>query len=194
MSGTYPTGRCWDVHAESWKNSYQPLPVVNGKRIILVPKYSVRRTLAIDSSYYYNHHVLNFIQEEHLSANSSLVYTLKNGSRKVYKKDLKDRFPFSKNFLAHFSENHPEVLANYKTCRQRIDATTGTLTHRDFDETYDEKAFAEALSTSLDNIPPGRDSADRYHTFMIGALEVILWPNLILPQKESAIHGGRKRN
>jgi hypothetical protein len=36
---------------------------------------------------------------------------------KVYKKDLRERFPFSKEFLAQFSQQHPQVLEIYKTLK-----------------------------------------------------------------------------
>ena len=193
LEGNYPTGRFWDIETEEWKSDYQPLPVIDRQRLILVPKYSVRRTLAIRAQEYYSHHILNFIRAEEIADNSSLVRTLKNGTRVVYKRDLKSKFPFSKEFLAMFTAANPDVLQNYKRIYSELDGAKGTLKHSDFDEEYDEEIFANALILSLSNIPPGGDAADRYHSFMVGTLQFIFWPNLIYPKKETPIHGGRKR-
>ena|ERR1035438_4014939 len=55
-----------------------------------------------------------FLSAEHLKANDSLVTLLKNGTGKVYKSDLKNRYPLSKEFLFKFTQEHPEVLQAYK--------------------------------------------------------------------------------
>ena len=193
LCGDYPTGRFWDIQEGEWRNEYQPLPVIDNKRIILVPKYSVRRVLALASQEYYSHHIINYICEEELARNSPLVRILKNGSRRVYKRDVKEKFPFSKEFIAKFSEANPYVLENYKTFYAQVKGAEGTLKHTDFDEEFDEVLFAKSLMSSLAEIAPGRERADAYHKFMIGTLEFIFWPNLIYPHKEREIHDGRKR-
>src|SRR3984893_15589703 len=170
------------------------LPVVNGQRLILVPKYSVRRKLALIAQEYYSHHILNFIQEEELRRGSSLVRVLVSGSRRPpYKKTLIEKFPFSKDFVARFSAANPKVLQGYKRLYSQIEGARGTLRNRDFDEEFDESLFAQALKERLHDIPLGSGAADEYHTFIVGALEFIFWPNLIYPKKETPIHSGRKR-
>ena len=82
LDGTYPTGRFWDMQAREWRSEYEPLPIIGDTRIILVPKYSVRRAPALKSQEYYSHHIINYIREEELSRNSPLVQILKNGSRR----------------------------------------------------------------------------------------------------------------
>ena len=193
LSGTYPTGRYWDLDEGEWRKKYEPLPIINNKTIILVPKYSVRISLAFNSQEYYSHHILNFIREEEIREHSSLVKVLKNGNRVVYKKDLKKKFPFSKEFIARFSENNPQVLSAYKKLHTKLETQQGTLKNSDFDEELDESVFANALIISLADIAPGSDTADKYHSFMIGTLEFIFWPNLIYPRKEAPLHDRRKR-
>jgi len=39
---------------------------------------------------------------------------LKNGKRRVTKKSLKEEHPLTKEYLLRFSEEHPEVLKEYK--------------------------------------------------------------------------------
>jgi hypothetical protein len=86
LSGKYPTGRFWDMDNGCWRSEYAAMPVFGGKRLILVPKYSVRRTLALEAQEYYSHHILNFIQEEEFRRGSPLVRVLKSGERRPPKK------------------------------------------------------------------------------------------------------------
>lgn len=194
LGGEYPTGRFWDIDGQEWRQDYAPMPVFNGKRLILVPKFSVRRRMALDAQEYYSHHILNFIQDEELARGSSLTRVLRSGEiRPPSKKTLKGKFPFSKDFMARFSEANPNVLQQYKSLYSDLDKRKGTLTNSDFDHDFDEPTFAKAMIAELGNIPPGNDHATRYHTFAMGALEFIFWPNLIYPQKEHEINDGRKR-
>ena len=194
LQGTYPTGRFWDMSNRMWKSEYAEMPVVNGKRIIIVPKYSVRRSLALNAQEYYSHHILNFIREEEYLRGSSLVRVLKSGERRPpFKKVLKEKFPFSKDFVARFSEANPDVLKSYKNFYAKIEGAKGTLGNRDFDEDFDEALFAKAIADKLTKIPPGNEAAGDYHSFIVGTLEFIFWPSLIYPQKETPIHEGRKR-
>ena len=194
LRGEYPSGRYWDMDSRSWESSYAALPVIGQKRIILVPKYSVRRQMALDAQEYYSHHILNFIQQEEFDRGSSLVRVLKSGERRLpTKKSVEAKFPFSKDFLAHFSEANPEVLAGYKELYSEIEGAKGALRNRDFDEDFDEATFAQALIARLRAVPPGKDHAAAFHALIVGTLEFIFWPNLIYPRKETPIHEGRKR-
>ncbi|MBT6537821.1 MAG: hypothetical protein HOK98_16735 [Rhodospirillaceae bacterium] len=194
LTGEYPSGRYWDIDSQSWKSSYEQQPVIDGKRIILVPKYSVRRSLSLEAQEYYSHHILNFIQEEEFNRGSPLVRTLQNGERRPpTKKSLREKFPFSKDFVARFSESHPDVLERYKQLYSTIEGARGALQHTDFDEDLDETVLATALIERLVSIPPGQEAANEFHSYMVGALEFIFWPNLIYPIKETPIHEGRKR-
>jgi hypothetical protein len=196
LQGEYPTGRYWDIDSRSWRSGYAALPVVETKRLILVPKFSVRRRLALDAQEFYSHHVLNFIQAEEFERGSPLVRVLRSGERRPpSKKSLKEdaRFQFSKDFLARFSEANPEVLAAYKSLYAKLEGAKGTLDNKQLDEDLDEAAFANAIIERLRSIPKGNDAAAAFHNLIVGALEFIFWPNLIYPRKETPLHDGRKR-
>jgi hypothetical protein len=194
LRGEYPTGRYWDMDSRSWRSGYAAVPVSGQKRLILVPKYSVRRNMALDSQEFYSHHILNFIQSEEFDRGSSLVRVLKSGERRPpTKKSLEAKFPFSKDFLARFSEANPEVLEGYKELYSKIEGAAGTLRNRDFDDGFDEAMFARAIIERLRAIPPGNDAASDFHSLIVGTLEFIFWPNLIYPRKETPIHDNRKR-
>lgn len=193
LHGEVASGKMWNPDLQVWWSDYVKLPVINGKKIILVPKYAVRRRLLLDSQDYYNHNVLNFLQEEHLNANTSLVQVLKNGTRRVTKKDLKKNYPLKKEWLAEFTKNHPEVISEYKENIKRSTLSDSLEYNQAFDESFNEREFAKLLLSALKSIQSGNDEAHKYHNLMIGLIEFIFWPNAIYPQKEHEIHDGRKR-
>jgi hypothetical protein len=182
-------GPVWDASNERWVQTYHDLPVAHGKSVILIPKYSVRKMMSLESQEFYNHHMIEFLRQEYMTPNSGLAYVLKSGRLRVNKKDVKARHPFVKNDLAEFVRKHPEVLERYK----ELKGARGPLDPEDLDEDFDEKTFAEALAKALPKIAVGTDAASEYHSFMIGVLTFLFFPNLICPKKEHEIHSGRKR-
>ena len=193
LIGEVASGRLWDAAEQQWEDEYVSLPVVAGKKVILVPKYSVRYKMAIEGKDYYDHFALNFLQDEEIRSHSGLVRVFKNGRRFVSKKDLKKRYPYDKDWLAEFSEKHPKVLAHYKRisgarARLRDAAAEGILS-----EEFDEASFAQSLQERLREIPAGRREATTFHKAVSGILEFLFWPNWIYPMTEHPIHEGRKR-
>lgn len=188
------SGRYWNPVSAVWESRYANLPIYKNKRILLVPKAIVRYTLEYNHQKYYNGFVLEYLQEEHLDTNTSLVRLLKNGNRVVYKKDLKSdpRFKLTKEFLYEFSKDHPEVLDKYTTS---LPQDLPSLSDKEIEERQQnpDSFDIDNLKNKLGNIPTGNDSAGDYHTAIIGILEVIFYPNLYSPTKEERIHNGRKR-
>lgn len=172
-----------------WESGYVDLPVWKNKPIILVPKAIARFSIAYDHQRYYNHFVLNYLQEDALAAASSLVRTLKNGKRVVHKKDLKKQYPCTKDFLYRFSRDNPEVLRKYRTELKRLEKSGRTEPLGE----EDEKLLAQALQEAMKAIPKGGASASDYHRLMVGIVEFLFFPNLLNPTKEQEIHEGRKR-
>lgn len=171
-----------------WVSEYFPLPVVSGRPVLLVPKTFVRVYPAYNPGSYYRHHVLPYLQAEHLDANSALVHVLKNGKRVVHKKSLEAIFPLTKDNLFQFSREHPEVLRRY---RERLIELEKRRTSPVQPE--DEALIAGALIAVLRNVAMGSDAASQYHTLMIGVVEFLFFPILVYPRKEHEIHDGRKR-
>ena len=184
-----PLPPCFDTDQRAWIADYHSLPVVDGAPVVLVPKVIVRRAPAYDHTRYYRHFVLEYLKAEQLSANSSLVRSLKNGSRKVYKKDVEAEYPCSKDFLYRFSKDHPGVLANYRDALEALERQG--LTEKVSRE--DEIILIGALIAALQAIPPGSEAATDYHRLMIGIWEVLFFPVLLNPTGEQRIHDGRKR-
>ena len=186
-------GHVWDAAQQQWHPKYADLPVASGRHVLLVPKFSVRRSLLLNSQEYYNKYILNFIQEQEIIRGSSLVHVLRNGDKRVYKSELKPINPFSKEFLAKFTSENPQILESYKRFYSELPDADGAPKDHEIDRNFNESAFARALIERLGDIRPGADDATVYHRFMIGALEFLLYPNLIYPIAEQKLHEGRKR-
>ena len=189
LSGQVGSGPIWNAALRKWEQKYVKLPIIDRRKIVLVPKASVRWAINFSHTEYYNKFVLEFLQAQHLSQNTALVETLKNGNRRVTKKNLKEIHPLSKAFLGQFSTDHPEVLVTYK----KLLGVSRELTNEDFEEGFDEAAFAESLIEELKRIPRGKPAANRFHKFMVGAIEFLFYPDLIYPEIEDEISEGRKR-
>jgi hypothetical protein len=184
-----PLGPYYSLARVHWISDYFDLPVANDQPVLLVPKVIARFDPAYEHSKYYQSFVLSFLQAEHLAANSSLVRTLKNGNKVVYKKDIEAIFPGTKENIFQFSRDHPEVLEQYREQLEQLELTKKSSVVDQEDDTL----IAEALSTALASIPTGNDHASEYHQMMIGILEFIFFPNPVFPRKEHEIHQGRKR-
>ncbi|MFC5482059.1 hypothetical protein, partial [Microvirga aerilata] len=184
-----PIAPVWDPDTRDWRSEYQDLPVVAGIPVILVPKVLVRLKLSLNSQEYYNGTVLNFLKSEHLASNSGLVRLLKNKSRKVFKKDLKQKHPFSKEFLTEVTQKNPRLLEFYK----ELKGARGALENEDLERDYSETDFASMLSEKLKAIKSGSKHATEYHTAIAGILTFLFYPELVYPVLEEGLHGGRKR-
>jgi hypothetical protein len=150
-----PAGRLWDMDIQDWEAHYAEMPIWAGRKVLLVPKASVRFRMSLDSREYYDRFVLEFLQAEHLEAGTTLVQVLKNGRRRVTKKSLKELYPFSKDELYRFTKAHPRVLELYKQFERQERAGS----EENFDEVFSETAFCDALSAALRQIPAGADGA-----------------------------------
>lgn len=188
------SGFYWCAKDLEWKQDYKELPVHNGSKILLVPKYAVRYSLGVDSSKYRSMYVLEFLQAEHLRADDGLVSVIrdKNGAIKrkvVFKKNVDRITPRDKDFLADFSSKNPEVIENYKKALRESASQVPNIC----DENFHEEVLAAILKEQLIGIPKGSKDATKYHDLCIGILSFLFFPNLIYPEKEAEINQGRKR-
>jgi hypothetical protein len=182
-------GPTWSTTRLDWESKPLMLPISNRMPVLLIPKYSVRRALSLNSQEFWNHHMVSYLQQEYLNGQSGLVRTFKNGTRYVTKKSVKERHPLIKDDLAAFVQKHPEVLTAYK----ELKGAKGPLETTDFDEQFDEGAFARVLIDRLRLIRTGNSSANEYHTIAMGICTFLFYPELICPIKEKELHQGRKR-
>jgi len=182
-----PTGFYWNRRTSQWEQNHTDMLVIDNRIILLVPKGIVSFCSDYTPSRYYNHFVLNFMQNEHLQLNSALVQKRKNGERFVTKKNLKVINPYSKEFIAEFSRRNPIVLERFKQRTKTISLNNNEITDINISD------ICKSLIIDLQNIPAGSDNATLFHRLVTGILELIFYPKLIYPTLELEIHNGRKR-
>lgn len=187
---TVPSGMYWDAKHKRWDNQYTERLVINNKPILLVPKRIVSFTDKYTTQEYKQHFVLNYLQNEHLSLGSSLVRKYKNGEKYVTKKSIEEiEPPIDKEYLARFTESHPEVFQDFKNKTvSKIERIQGAVL-----EDLNANEICNYLISKLRSVPSGTKNASNYHNLIIGILELLFYPNLSSPKKEKEIHEGRKR-
>lgn len=183
-----PLAPYYSLASDAWVADYFPLPMAAGRPLLLVPKVIVRYSPASDPRDYYEY-VVSYLQSEALSASTSLVHALRNGSRVVYKTAVKAAYPLTKAFLLQFSLEHPEVLSAYRDRLSHFEHAGAN----DLLEPGEEQPVASAYADALRSILPGSDQAPAYHSLMVGLIEFMFFPSLLSPRKEVEIHEGRKR-
>jgi hypothetical protein len=186
---TLPLPPYYDGQSHQWLTDYFPLPMADGRPLVLIPKLIARYTFSYNQQSFYQHYILNYLQAEHLHAGSSLVRTLKNGRKRVTKKDVAATYPCTKENIAAFARDHPEVLAEYRKNLARLEQQNLAI----LPEEANERALALALEQALGGIAVGAQTATSYHSLMTGVLEFLFFPHLVTPVKEREIHDGRKR-
>lgn len=194
LVSSVPSGFYWDATTKSWDTDFFDRLVINNKPILLVPKIAVSFYKEYIDQKYYQHYVLNYLQQEHLANNSRLVRIrkFKNGQIKKYvtKNDIQENdAPFSKEFIREFAKNHPDTFKNFRDTKSK---TSAAIKNDDLED-INIKEVTDFLIEKLQNTPVGNKSAHDYHMLMIGILELIFYPNLVSPIKEKEINDGRKR-
>lgn len=181
------SGYFWNRQENEWQTEHTEMLVINSKKILLVPKGVVSFSKGYTPDKYYNHFVLEFLQNENLRLNTALVQRKNNGAQFVTKKSLKEINPQSKEFLRRFTREHPEVLEQFKD-----ETDVKSLANIEFADINISQITLDLISR-LQAIPSGNDSATDFHRLIIGILEIVFYPHLINPVKEREIHQGRKR-
>ncbi|MDD2208110.1 MAG: hypothetical protein PHG03_03265 [Bacilli bacterium] len=191
------SGYFWNPISRRWEQKYTEMLVIDGKKYILIPKLIVTYGDKFTSNDYFQHFVLNFLQNENIKNNTSLVQTKKgktnDGEKFVTKKDIREKqlgnvengFNPDKDWLANFTKAHSTVFLKFKN--------ESFLKMKEIDFKEDRKEIAEYLISRLNNIESGIKTADEYNTLVLCILEFIFYPNMSNPKKEIPINDGRKR-
>jgi hypothetical protein len=177
----------WNRQIDEWEIEHTDILVINDRKILLIPKGIVSFCKGYTPDKYYNHFVLEYLQNENLRLQTALVQRKNNGAHFVTKKSLKEINPQSKDFLRRFTLQHPEVLEQFKDVTEINSLTNIEITDIEITQ------IKQDLIYRLQAIPAGTDSASDFHNIIIGILELVFYPHLINPIKEREIHEGRKR-
>lgn len=191
------SGPLWDAHARTWVEGTQvPLPVVDDKKLVLVPKSIVRRRMDYDEDEYYRHYILTHLQEvEYAKPNSDLVHLLKNGNSRVTKKDVAARYCKGKGIKRIIVEKTlqtPQLLEKYRNDKRR--EFMPPLSHEDLAELLGtEMPDWDGLLRKLRAVETGKEQAHDYHMAAKDLLSALLYPHLDHPRVEAEINEGTKR-
>ena len=166
----------WNRSSKKWETSCGKMLIIDGRKIMLVPKGIVSFSKVYTTEKYYNHFILNFLQNEELSMASALVEHRVSGESFVTKKRLKIKYPCSKELLRSKTQEHPEILAEFKRSLQ-----VSSLDNVEIDEGIDMDSVVNGLINLLEQIPLGVDNQKRYLSIISGILEVLFYPYLINP-------------
>jgi hypothetical protein len=190
------SGPIWDPKTKSWATGFTKLPIVNGKRLLLVPKFIVRKKLDFDAGAYYNHYILTYLKEEELRQNTELVHLIKDRKRStkrrpvykkvVYKKDIRRKHGTGKPTSAKVTVERPQLLRGYTADRRKF--PTPPLSAQDLAAAPDY----DKLLSDLTNVRRGSNAA-AYENAAEALLSALFEGELTFPEREVKIHGGRKR-
>lgn len=185
------SGFYWDRAINAWKNRHESMLVIEGRKILLTPKGIVSYSNKYTPQKYYNKFVLEYLQHENLRSYSALVQHRVDGTPYVTKKSLKEsqESAYSKDFLASFTDDHPEVFRDFK---EWILHTAAAISNEEMDDS-DPVLIAQYLINKLGEIVPGGEGATEYHRLVVGILEFLFYPDIVSPIVENEIHDGRKR-
>jgi len=195
LTAEVPSGFFWERRTNTWENLYTKMLIVNGQKILLVPKRIVSYSKEYTPQKYMQHFVLNFLQNEQLRLNGPLVQRRKDKSRTKYvtKKSVREQLEkgqcIDKNWLAQFTEKHPEIFKDFRLrTKSRIQPVSNA------DITFESvSCICTFLENRLREIPLGSESATVYHRTIVGIMELLFYPYLCAPTIELEIHDKRKR-
>lgn len=186
------SGPIWNAESGRWESTLVYLPMTPEGKLILVPKVLVRHRLSYQYSEYYTHFLLPEMQEEEIKRGSTLVQFLKDGSSRVTKKALREKYGSNKLAVIEQTLKYPHVLDEYKQDRDRH--VLPPLEHLQISEIEgSDLPNWQELKNKLQALPPGRDQASEYEDLIEQILSAIFYPSLCKPNKQHEIHEGRKR-
>lgn len=185
------SGPIWNVQLEVWEESLITLPVTPFGMLLLIPKVAVRHRLVYDSSKYFTHYLLPTMQTAEKALNTGLVSTLKDGRKRVTKKDLREKYGADKLSIVRETLKHPNALQEYREAALK---TSRPITHGTLAEIENiPPPNFPALLADVTAIPTGREDATAYENAIEKLLSALFFPSLALPTKQHKIHDGRKR-
>ncbi|MDQ3687982.1 MAG: hypothetical protein M3430_20600 [Acidobacteriota bacterium] len=186
------SGALWNPVRKEWYSEYAQLPLTRAGRLLLVPKVIVRARMDYDVEEYYRHYILEHLQESELAANTELVQLLKNGGRRVTKKDLEEKYGKGKSVVVELTRKHPEILDSYRSDKRGN--YQPPLNHFELasSDGTSPPNWGELLREVTD-VPRGREYFSKYEKVIEGLLTALFYPSLSNPQVQVEIHEGRKR-
>ncbi|MDM7930525.1 hypothetical protein [Tabrizicola sp.] len=189
------SGPLWDAKTRSWQELFVSLPLVDGEKLLLVPKEIVRQDMDYDVDKYYRHFILEHLRQQELASNSELVHVIKSGKnkgkQKVYIKDLKEKYGTGKAAVVEQTLANPGLLQAY---REELKNPSRPLTHATIaDIEGTDQPDWDSLLADVINVRSGPRDAHAYENAIESLLSALMYPALAHPRVQHELHDGRKR-
>jgi len=188
----------WNARLKRWETKYVRQPVVNGRRLMLVPKLIVRKTITYDAGKYYNTYLLEELQEEAMA--EGMVRILKNGEeRPPTKKSIKEeRTTLDSNGKVNekrenraLTPQHTDVLERYK--EDSKNSPKVALSHGEISDTVETpQPDWDKLLNDLVDVETGADEAKKFEKAVQALFDALFYPWLMYPIPQTRLNGGRK--
>lgn len=190
------SGPIWHPDSLDWSETFVDLPRTPEGKLLLVPKSIVRHSTIFNKDRYFNGYLAPRLEADELDSGSELVKLLKNGERKVNRKDLKNKYGSSKDAIVDLTLKFEGAPLN----EYRTKAGSATSPPLDNDELAEATDNPEAKNVDLlgmlaqvQAIKRGVAEASLFHQTVESLLSAVLYPALANVQLEQEIHEGRKR-
>lgn len=119
------------------------------------------------------------------------MHLLKDGRRRVYKKEVEDKYGKNKSIIIDHTLKNPDLLAQFKAKHNK---PLPALNHKQIAEAEEtQPPDWDALLKSINHLPVGRKSASDYEIAVESLLTALFYPVLDHPQMQRPLHDGRKR-
>ncbi|MBU8857226.1 MULTISPECIES: hypothetical protein [unclassified Micromonospora] len=186
------SGAIWNPDICEWEFDYVDLPRVDEEPLLLIPKSIVRFELTLDQNKYYNGFLAPLHEAAEIDARSNLVSILKNGTPRVNREKLREKYPVNKPAIVEYTHQFPEALDRYKTSISHL--SSPVLTHEQLAQRLDvPNPDYDGLLARMKRIPAGKAAAHIYHSAVEELMTALFYPHLGNVRKEREIHEGRKR-
>lgn len=197
----------WNEEKQDFVQGNERSLIIDGKKVLLIPKKILRRHLSISYTDFYEKGILEYEQARHYDTRTSLCRTLKGKKGQVivkppYKKALKEsgEYNLSRELVLKYIQEHPELLKQYKDkkAEERLLPVDNEGILRKQKRLDNIEADVHAKITKLKSIPVGAGSANEYHKHISDCLNTIFnnpgTPNYLSgPKIEDRQNDGRKR-
>lgn len=191
------SGPIWDPARQVWTARHVDLPISpKYGKILLVPKAIVRPDVQFKADSYYRHYILTHLQEVELKSQSGLVYLLKDGTRRVNKSDVEEKYmrgkDSKKDLIVEQTLKNPEILDAYRA--EMAKQPFNPLSHEMIATVESEQSpdWDKLLKEVID-IQAGKETATDYENAIEALMTALFYPNLTSPHIQYEIHEGRKR-
>lgn len=190
MEAEVDSGPLWNSTENHWTQSYVSLPAPSNRKLVLVPKIIVRRTMSYSIGEYYHDFILEYQRDREIQSLGSLVSD--RGSRRVTNKELREKYGAGKPTVIKETQLEPTLIERYK--RHKNENPQMPMDHYEISEATDapEPDWDLMLNRVL-AVEPGRSGAAEYHAAVRDLLDALFYPELNFGQSEQVIHAGRKR-